>query len=168
MKTVQVLGFLTMIIISGVVLSHSITNVQTVSSISNNSVPTLIPTPPIELTLIPSILPIETIILVSPTVTPSPKTLTKVQVITASYSLAFGLQPNTFTVKSGVPVRLEVAAKDDGQGCMGSIMVPQLSPRDIQFFTKGQTNVFEFTPQTPGTYSITCAMGVPHGTILVE
>ena len=50
---------------------------------------------------------------------------------------------------------------------MGSIALPGLS-QTIDVFTQGKTTVFEFTPTKPGSYPITCAMGVPRGTIIVE
>lgn len=91
----------------------------------------------------------------------------KTQIIKATYSDGKGLWPNEFTVNAGIPVRLEVFAEIDGVGCMGSIMVPYLA-KGAQNFVKGQTNVFEFTPPNPGIYEITCAMGIPHGSITVK
>lgn len=49
---------------------------------------------------------------------------------------------------------------------MGSIAVPRLS-KQVDVFKKGETSIFEFTPKTKGQYQITCAMGIPHGTINV-
>lgn len=152
MKTAYTLIFSTIVIVGGFVLFHSINNIQPVSSVANNPVPTQTP------------------LLISPTPTGilSTKTLAKIQLITATYSLAFGLQPKIFNIKAGIPTRLEINSADNGQGCMGSVVIPILAPRDIRFFTKGEASVFEFTPTIPGTYQITCAMGVPHGTITVE
>lgn len=90
-----------------------------------------------------------------------------VQVIKATYSVSEDVQPTKFTVKTGVPVRFEVEAKDDGQGCMGSIMIPGLD-NNPQGFEKGKTTTLSFTPTKPGSYLITCAMGVPRGSIIVE
>lgn len=98
-----------------------------------------------------------------PTLAPTP-----VQIIKATYGPPLGFVPTELTVKAGIPVRLEVYAAENGRGCMGSIMLPELLPGDIQWFTKGETDIFEFTPQTPGTYQITCAMGIPHGQIIVK
>jgi len=136
-----------MIVIGGLVLFHSITKIQPVNSVPNNT-PTPIPIP------------------VSPTPTSTPTS--KAQIIKATYGPPFGFVPAELNVKAGIPVRLEVYAAENGRGCMGSIMLPELLPGNIQGFTKGQTNIFEFTPTTPGTYSITCAMGIPHGTIIVK
>lgn len=90
-----------------------------------------------------------------------------IQVLKGTYSVAGDLEPKSFTVKSGLPVRLEVFAQDNGQGCMGSLALPGLAP-GFQGFVKGQIASFTFTPAAPGTYQITCAMGVPHGTLIVE
>jgi len=37
-----------------------------------------------------------------------------------------------------------------------------------QYLEAGKTIVMDFTPQTAGSYLITCAMNVPRGTIKVE
>lgn len=167
MKTAYILIFSTMIIVGGLVLSHSITEIQPVSSAPNNTplptvyiLPTETPTP---------IIPTPTIFTV-PTEIPIPTSTqtSKVQIIKATYGPPFGFVPTELTVKVGVPVRLEVYAAENGRGCMGSIMLPELLPGNIQGFTKGETDIFEFTPQTPGTYQITCAMGIPHGQIIVK
>ena len=92
---------------------------------------------------------------------------TKKQVIKATYSFGKGLWPTEFTVKAGMPARFEVFSEIDGVGCMGSIMLPYLSD-SVQDFVQFKTNVFEFTPEKPGEYQITCAMGVPHGLIVVK
>lgn len=90
-----------------------------------------------------------------------------VQVIKATYSVADDVKPTKFTVKVGIPVRFDIEAKEDGAGCMGSIMIPGLD-NNPQGFEKGKTTSLTFTPQKPGSYTITCAMGVPRGTIIVE
>jgi len=89
------------------------------------------------------------------------------QVLQTAYKNGIGMTPTQFSAKAGQPVRLEIKAETDGVGCMGSVTIPGLT-RDVQVFTKGETNIFEFTPDKPGKYNITCAMGVPHGTITVE
>jgi len=89
------------------------------------------------------------------------------QLIKASYTVAGDLQPNSFTVKAGKPVHFEILAKEDGAGCMGTIQIQNLY-QNVQRFEAGKTITMNFTPQTPGSYLITCAMNVPHGTIRVE
>ena len=90
-----------------------------------------------------------------------------VQLIKATYTVANDVKPNKFTVKVGSPVQFDIAAQEDGQGCMGSIMIPGLT-NQAQGFERGKTTTLAFTPTKPGSYTITCAMGVPKGTIIVE
>ncbi|MBI2338101.1 sulfite exporter TauE/SafE family protein [Candidatus Daviesbacteria bacterium] len=89
------------------------------------------------------------------------------QVIKTIYTQDNDIQPNKFTVKAGQPVRMEIDVKDDGYGCMGSIMVPGLVQQP-EILTKGQPVVFNFTPTKAGDYYITCAMGIPRGIIKVN
>ena len=79
--------------------------------------------------------------------------------------MADDIRPNKFTVKAGTPVQFDIEAKEDGFGCMGSIMIPGLD-NNPQGFEKGKITTLKFTPQKSGTYTITCAMGVPKGTII--
>jgi plastocyanin domain-containing protein len=90
-----------------------------------------------------------------------------VQVIKTTYTAQNDLLPNEFTVKVGIPVRMEIDVRDNGSGCMSSIMIPKLV-NDPKFLAKGTTIIFNFTPTDKGNYPITCAMGVPRGTIRVE
>lgn len=103
----------------------------------------------------------------APQGTPAPAKLENgVQLLKTVYTNDKDISPNTFSVKSGKPVRMEIDVKDQGGGCMGTIYVPRLTTTP-QPLTKGETIVFEFTPDNPGTYPITCAMGVPRGSITV-
>ena len=87
-----------------------------------------------------------------------------IQVLKATYSYDSDIQPNQFILKAGKPAQLEILAKDDGVGCMGSVTLPGLTDK-VDVFTKGQTVAFEFTPAI-GTYNITCGMGIPRGPII--
>lgn len=98
-----------------------------------------------------------------PAVIPS----SEIQVIKTSYTLSKDIQPNDFKVKSGQPVRFEVAVKEDGVGCMSQIEIQGLYEKP-QLLEEGKTLVMEFTPQTPGDYLITCPMGVVRGWLKVE
>lgn len=89
-----------------------------------------------------------------------------VQVLKTTYSARSDIAPNSFTVKANQPVRFEVDAQDDGQGCMGTITIPKLIQK-VEMLTKGQKVIFEFTPTNRGTYNITCGMGMPRGQIQV-
>lgn len=93
--------------------------------------------------------------------------LGETQILKATYTTAGDIQPNNFIVKVGQPVRFEIDAKEDGQGCMGSVTVPTLT-RKVEVFTKGEKTIFEFTPTSKGSFPITCAMGVPRGQIIVN
>lgn len=103
-----------------------------------------------------------------PKVTPKPAdNAGDIQILKTTYTQGSDIQPNTFTVKAGKKVRMEIDVKDNGSGCMSTITVPRLVD-DPQFLAKGKTIVFEFTPSSAGDYPITCAMGVPRGVIKVQ
>lgn len=89
-----------------------------------------------------------------------------IQLIKTTYTSANDIVPNQFTVKVNQPVRMEIEVKDDGFGCMGSMVVPAFDT-PIKMLKKGETIVYEFTPTKTGTFDIACAMGVPRGTITV-
>jgi sulfite exporter TauE/SafE/copper chaperone CopZ len=88
-------------------------------------------------------------------------------VLRTTYTDAKDIVPSTFTVKVGQPVTLEVDVKDDGFGCMSTIMVIGLDEKP-QYLKAGKTLKLTFTPKKAGTYEIACAMGVPRGSIKVE
>lgn len=90
----------------------------------------------------------------------------EVQLVKAKYALDGGLAPKKFTVKAGRPVRFEIEVLEEDYGCMGSIMIPGLYKKPV-FMSVG-TTVMEFTPAKKGSYKITCAMGLLHGTLKVE
>ena len=90
-----------------------------------------------------------------------------VQVIKSVYTYKDDIVPNTFTVKSGVPVRMEIDVKEDGFGCMSTIRIPKLSDSSKQL-RKGETLVMEFISTQTGDFPITCAMGVRRGSIKVN
>ncbi len=103
---------------------------------------------------------------VDPNATPAPAVVeNSSQIIKAIYTKTFDISPNNFSVKKGKPVRFEIDVKDEGSGCMSSIMIPRLT--QPQFLEKGKTLVFEFTPDQSGNFPITCAMGVPRGSLKV-
>lgn len=89
------------------------------------------------------------------------------QIIKTTYTYLDDIQPNTFTVKAGQPVKFVVDVEDDGLGCMSTVALPGLSD-DVYRLTAGKKIEMKFTPSEKGVYQITCAMGVPRGTITVE
>jgi len=98
-------------------------------------------------------------------VTP-PVIFDNIQVLKSTFNEDQTLKPSKFSVKVSMPTRLEIEAKEDGLGCMGSVMIPGLV-NEPKFFEKGKTIILEFTPQETGRYEITCAMGIPSGVINV-
>lgn len=89
------------------------------------------------------------------------------QVIKTIYTLEDDIQPNIFTVKVGQPVSFLVDVKENGLGCMNTVTIPGLND-DVYRLVSGKNIKMDFTPTEKGVYQITCAMGVPRGTITVE
>ena len=76
---------------------------------------------------------------------------------------ARGWQPDTFTLKKGVPVKWVI----DGQqitGCNKAIQVPKLN---MQFDIKKGQQTIEFTPTEAGTIPWSCWMGMIDGKFIV-
>jgi len=91
-----------------------------------------------------------------------------VQVLKATYTADNSLQPSDFRVKANQPVRLNIDVKDDGSGCGTAMTIRGLYDNQAQI-QAGVPITMEFTPTTPGTYNITCGMGmIRFGSITVE
>lgn len=73
------------------------------------------------------------------------------------------ISPSTFNVQVGKSYTLEVDAKGDGRGCMSTIMIPGVYDNPL-LISKGKISM-PFVVDKPGTYNITCAMGIVRGTI---
>lgn len=104
----------------------------------------------------------------------APRTTTMVKPIPAnanilrtSFTVGGDIADTSFTTKVGQPTVLEVDVKEDGQGCMSTIMITGLDDTP-QYLKKGEKIRLSFTADRPGTYNIACAMGVNRGTITVE
>lgn len=89
------------------------------------------------------------------------------QTITTTYKSGVDILPKEFTVKAGQPVKFLVDVKDEGFGCMSTIMIPGLYNQPL-FLKKDTQLALEFTPGKKGSYPITCAMGVKRGTLIVD
>lgn len=100
------------------------------------------------------------------TVTEEPTT-GEVQVLKATYTLRNGMEPQSFNVKAGVPVRLEVDVKENGVGCMATMLIPGVN-NTPRFLKAGEVMTFAFTPKGAKTFNIVCAMGLPHGEIVAS
>lgn len=70
-----------------------------------------------------------------------------------------GYEPNSFTVKEGIPVKWIVNG-ENVFGCQGSLIAPKAK---IQTALKTGENVFEFTPTEKGTLAFSCSMGMFRG-----
>jgi len=77
-----------------------------------------------------------------------------------------GWVPNSFVVKTGVPVRWNVYVKQFG-GCINGLRATDLGI-NYQFQQTGVTKTFEFTPKKAGTIYFTCLMGMATGRIEVR
>lgn len=93
-------------------------------------------------------------------------TSTPGQTLETTYTLAKDIIPASFTLKSRTSYKLVVDSQDDGQGCMSTIMIPGLFDTPL-LLEKGKKQILSFETKGPGTYKITCAMGIPRGTITV-
>ncbi len=90
------------------------------------------------------------------------------QTIKATYTASNYLAPNSFKVKSGTKVRLAIDVKDNGQGCGYAIKIPGLYDNSEPLIA-GKTITMEFTPTRPGSYDLTCGMGmIRFGSIQVD
>ena len=97
----------------------------------------------------------------------SDQQIAEVQTLQTVFTHQKDIQPNIFTVKVGQPAKFLVQVKENGQGCMSTITLPGLNKAVYQLVA-GKNIEIDFTPTTKGIFQITCAMGVPRGTITVE
>ena len=79
--------------------------------------------------------------------------------------LSFGRYPN-IRVAAGVPVKWVIYAEEEEiNGCNDRFLCRDL-PLELTF--RPGENVLRFTPDSPGTYTYSCWMGMIRGTITVE
>ncbi len=85
----------------------------------------------------------------------------EVQVVKMDVDWSF--QPNSFTIKKGVPVRWEINGINVS-GCSNEVIVPKINLRKkIEI----GTNIVEFTPEKTGTLPFSCWMGMLGGKFIV-
>lgn len=89
------------------------------------------------------------------------------RVLKSAYTNDKDMIPSSFTLTKGQEVRIEVDVKESAYGCMSTIGIPGLYNK-MQLLRAGKVIVMQFTPTKSGTYPITCAMGVPRGSIVVK
>ncbi len=92
------------------------------------------------------------------TVTPTPVPEKAVQTFKLTYTQSADITPKQIELPVGTPVRIEIAALDDGRGCMSGVTIPGLTEK-IDLLERGKTVSFDVTAPTAGTYFITCGMG---------
>lgn len=88
-------------------------------------------------------------------------------VLSTTFKVKPDIIPSEFTAKVGEKTTLLVDVKEEGRGCMSTIMIPGLDDTP-QFLKKGKQIRLTFTATEPGEYQITCAMGIPRGSITVK
>ena len=87
-------------------------------------------------------------------------------ILNTTFKLKEDIIPSKFTAKVGQKTTLVVDVKEDGQGCMSTIMIIGLDDTP-QYLKKGKKIELTFTATKAGTYTIACAMGIPRGSITV-
>ncbi|MHB0878627.1 MAG: urease accessory protein UreH domain-containing protein, partial [Anaerolineae bacterium] len=78
---------------------------------------------------------------------------------------ASGYRPNSFRVRTGVPVRWEITDKGTS-GCTNAVIARALFDGVVEL-RPGQTSIIEFTPAKAGRYKFSCWMGMVSGVIEV-
>ena len=74
-----------------------------------------------------------------------------------------GYDPNSFTIKKGVPVKW-IIASEAPYSCAASIYMPSMN---IQQSLQAGENTIQFTPTQSGTLPFSCAMGMYRGSFSV-
>ncbi len=74
-----------------------------------------------------------------------------------------GYQPNSFTIKKGIPVRWIIIAEAP-YSCATALIVPKYK---IRAFLKAGENIVEFTPNEVGMIPFSCSMGMYTGVFKV-
>jgi len=88
----------------------------------------------------------------------------EVQRLQMEVSRERGFFPNSFTVKKGIPVELEIDAKIQLGGCMGTLLVPKYNVAHAIPLGK---STLRFTPTKAGVVPFTCSMGSRMGEFVV-
>ena len=76
-----------------------------------------------------------------------------------------GYNPGNVRVKRGVPLRL-VFNRQEEAPCSEEIVIPAFGVR--KFLAPFARTTVEVTPNTAGTFDMTCGMSMLHGTLVVE
>ena len=82
-----------------------------------------------------------------------------------SIVVAGGYAPSMIAVKAGRPVRLHFD-RQETDSCSAEVVIPAFGVK--KFLPPFETTVVEFTPTSPGSFELSCGMGMLHGRIVVE
>jgi len=95
---------------------------------------------------------------------PNVKTVDGVQTIAMSLLTTdpYYSPSDVFTVKAGIPVRINLSGK--GTGCRSVFQIPKLG---VSTALSEQENTLTFTPKKSGRYLFSCGMGMYRGTLNV-
>ncbi len=88
----------------------------------------------------------------------------EVQRLQMEVSRERGFFPNSFTVKKGIPVELEIDAKIQLGGCMGTLIIPKYN---VAHAIPLGRSTLRFTPTKAGVVPFTCSMGSKMGEFVV-
>jgi uncharacterized protein len=80
----------------------------------------------------------------------------EIQKVQMEISREKGFYPNVFDVQQDVPVELEIDAKLQLGGCMGTMVIPKYGVTHVIPVGK---STLRFTPTEPGIVDVTCSMG---------
>lgn len=78
-----------------------------------------------------------------------------------------GISNKEIRVKKNGTYKLVIDVKDTISGCMHMILIPGLD-ENAQPLDAGTIVTLTIHPTQSGTFPMTCAMGIPHGNIVVE
>ncbi len=80
----------------------------------------------------------------------------EVQKLSMEISRERGFYPNSFIVKKGIPVEVEIDAQVAMRGCMSTLVIPKYNVAHL--LALGKT-ILRFTPTDEGSVPFTCSMG---------
>lgn len=87
-----------------------------------------------------------------------------VQKLQMEISRERGFYPNQFTVKTGIPVEMEIDTQVPMGGCMSTLVIPQYN---IAHRLELGKTILRFTPTSSGIVPFTCSMGSHLGDFIV-
>jgi len=93
----------------------------------------------------------------------SGNTINNPEIQKITLSMNGNYNPNTITVKAGVPV--EITLDNTIKGCYRNFNIPSLG---VSQSSLNPSDIIKFTPTEKGTFNFRCSMGMGTGTIIVD